>query len=590
MEESKTFNRKLLIIVIGFLFFFLIIVIRLFYLQILCDEECIKKITAEKIPYEVHKIVSVPTYRGSIKDSEGNILVISVPSISVYARPKACRKVEDRNIDTFIKRFSSLTGISPKLLRKYIKSDKTHVWIARGLYKNVENIKRELDVLLKKTGMSICIGYIDDFKRRYLYGRLASNLIGHVDTDGRGIEGIEKMYDDYLGGGIKQVYISYSKSLGRFVTEPIFDSGSFLTTRDVILTINLSAQKVAEEIKREIVSKWNPKKVIIVAMDIKSGDIVAMANYPDYNPNFYRRYRAYRKRNFAVTDLFEPGSTMKPFFISYALWKGYVKENMKIDTGKGITEVYGRKVRDPKRLGMISLKEVIIHSSNVGAIEVAKRLSKRDAEKIMEIFHLDKSFNSLIGEVKPKLPDFSYPANILYASIGQGLSFNTLNLVTAFGSLATGKIVKPRIVKKIVDSTGKTIREEDVKILEEEILDEKTRKWIMDALIKVVEEGTGKRAQSPYFYIAGKTGTAQKFDFHLNRYSKERVTTYFVGIFPAKKPRFVAAIVVDEPKGNNLYGGTVCAPYFKKLVESIAFFYQLEPDKNPQIKREAISP
>ncbi len=586
MEESRIFNRKLLIIVAGFIIAFLIIVIRLLYLQIFCDEECIKNITAERIPYEVNKIVSVPKYRGSIKDAEGNILVISVPSVSVYARPKACQKVEEKSKRVFIKRFSRLTGISPKLIRKYINSEKTHVWIARGLYKNVEKLKRNLDRLLKETGMSICIGYIDDFKRRYLYGKLASNLIGHVNTDGRGIEGIEKMYDEYLGGGIKQVYISYSRSLGRFVTEPIFDTGSLLNIKDVMLTINLSAQKVAEEIKREIVRKWKPKKVIIVAMDINKGDIVVMANYPDYNPDFYQRVKAGRKRNFAVTDLFEPGSTMKPFFISYALWKGYVKRNAKINTGNGVTEVYGRKVRDPQRLGIINLKEIIIHSSNIGAIEVAKRLNKKDAENIIKLFHLDKPFGSLIGEAKPKIPEFSYPANILYASIGQGLSFNTLNLVVAFGALATGKIVKPKIVKSILDSTGKVIREEETEIIKGGILDQKTRKWIMDALIKVVEEGTGKQARSSYFYIAGKTGTAQKFDFALNRYSREKVTTFFVGIFPATNPRFVAAIVVDEPKGKNLYGGTVCAPYFKKLVESLAFFYQLEPDK----KRETISP
>ncbi len=586
MEESRIFNRKLLIIVSGFIIAFIIIAIRLFYLQIICDEECIKNITAERIPYEVNKIVSVPKYRGSIKDAEGNILVMSVPSVSVYARPKACQKVDEKNKRVFIKEFSRLTGVSPKLIRKYINSEKTHVWISRGLYKNVEKLKKNLDRLLKETGMSICIGYIDDFKRRYIYGRLASNLIGHVNTDGRGIEGIEKMYDEYLGGGIKQVYISYSRSLGRFVTEPIFDTGSLLNIKDVMLTINLSAQKVAEEIKREIVREWKPKKVIIVAMDINTGDIVAMANYPDYNPNFYQRFRASRKRNFAVTDLFEPGSTMKPFFISYALWKGYVDENITVNTGKGVTEVFGRRVRDPKRLGTISLQEIIIHSSNVGAIEIARRLSKKDAENIIKIFHLDKPFGSLIGEAKPKIPDFSYPANILYASIGQGLSFNTLNLVVAFGSLATGKIVKPKIVKSIVDSTGKVIREEETEIIKDGILDQKTRKWIMDALIKVVEEGTGKKAKSSYFYIAGKTGTAQKFDFSLNRYSREKVTTFFVGIFPATNPRFVAAIVVDEPKGKNLYGGTVCAPYFKKLVESIAFFYQLEPDK----KRETISP
>ncbi len=578
MQEYKIFNKKLLIIAGGFLLAFTIIIARLFYIQLLCDEDCIKNI-AKNIPYEVYQIISVPQYRGAVKDAKGTILALSVPSISVYARPRACSKVDKKDAERFIAEFSRMTGISKRKLRRIIYSGETHRWIVRGLHKNKEKLKERLIKLLEETGMSICIGYIDDFRRIYPYENIAANLIGHVNADGKGAEGIELLFDDFLKGGLKSVYISYSKSLGRFVTHPVIDTGSFLDVRDVYLTINLSAQKVAEDIKNEIVKEWKPKKVSIVVMDINTGEIIAMANYPTYNPNRYKRYKASFKKNIAVTDLFEPGSTMKPFFISYALEKGYVNDGMIIDTKNGVTEVYGKKVRDPKRLGKISLREVIIHSSNVGSIEVAKRLSKKDAESIIERFHLNETFGTLIGEAKPKIPNFSQPANILYASIGQGLSFNVLNLTVAFGALATGNIVKPQILKKVVDSKENVIFEGEREIIRKNVLKPETRKWILETLIDVVEKGTGRRAKSEYFTIAGKTGTAQKFDVSKGRYSRERVTTFFVGIFPATNPRFVASIMVDEPKGRNVYGGTVCAPYFKRLVEEIAFFFKIEPDK-----------
>ena len=594
MEDYKVFNRKLLFIMVIFFISFVIITGRLFYLQLLCDEDCIKNIVAtEKIPYEVYKIITVPKYRGTIKDSEGTVLVLSVPSVSVYARPKACAKVPKEKVNEFIDKFSRISGISKRRLREIIYSDEAHKWIVRGVYRNKEAFKRNLQEILRDTsrrdeegknkkkepGMSICIGYIDDFKRRYLYGRIAGNILGHVNVDGEGVEGIEYMFDEYLKGGVKKLYISYSKSLGRFVTNPVIDTGSIKDVKDVILTINLSAQKVVEEIKMDIVRRWKPKKVSIVVMDVETGEIVAMANYPDFDPNFFRRYSPSRKRNIAVTDLFEPGSTMKPLFIGYALDRKYIKRDMVIDTGKGVIEVYGRSVRDPKRLGKISLSEIIIHSSNVGAIKVAKRLKAKDVRNIMEMFHLNKTFGTFVGEAKPMLSDFSKPANILYASIGQGISFNTLNLTVAFGALATGYIVKPRILKRVMDSKGDVVLETKREILRDGIFSESTRKWLMRVLIDVVEKGTGRKAKSEYFYIAGKTGTAQKFDFSKGRYSRERVTTFFVGIFPATKPKFVASIVVDEPKGKNLFGGTVCAPYFKRLAENIAFFYRIKPDK-----------
>lgn len=303
-------------------------------------------------------------------------------------------------------------------------------------------------------------------------------------------------------------------------------------------------------------------------MTQKSGEILGLANYPTYDPNNYQKYSPFHRRNFVATDLFEPGSVMKPFFIGQALQKGYVRPGMWIDTEGGKIEVFGRYVKDVKPSGTLTLEQVLIKSSNVGTIKVARYLSKRDVEEILDKIYMKDKFDVLPGEVKPKLPNFNYPANILYASIGQGMASNLLNLCVSFNALATNRVIKPKI-----------LLEEKGQVLRENIFSPQVFRWLQENLRKVVEEGTAKMARSDYFSIAGKTGTSQKFDFSTGRYSREKVVAYFIGYFPATNPRFVAGIMVDNPRGPNPYGGTVSAPYFKELVERVAFYYRLEPDK-----------
>jgi len=385
------------------------------------------------------------------------------------------------------------------------------------------------------------------------------------------------MLNDYLGGGSTTALVYVNKGLGNIFLNPL--QGALGEEKDVLLTIDIGVQSIAERIRDDIVRKWKPKKVSILLMRISDGHILALTTYPYFDPNRFRRYAPEKRRNYVVTDIFEPGSVMKPFFIAWALEKGYVSPNTYIDTGKGSIDVYGRRIGDIKALGKISLREVLIRSSNVGAVKVAKHLSKKDVEHILRLFHLDNRFGIFPGEAKPKISDLSLPANILYTAIGQGLALNTLNLVVAFGALASGEVVQPQIIKEVLDIKGKIVFSSQRVVLRRDVLSERTLNWVREALTLVVEKGTGKRARSRYVSIAGKTGTAQKFDFRRGEYSKEKVVTSFVGFFPAENPRFVGAIVVDEPKGKNLYGGVVSAPYFKELAEQVIFYYGLKPDK-----------
>lgn len=550
MQNLKNSNAKILFISFLLLLGFSILTVRIAYIQLIGRESYVDKVV-EKFPKA--SVVKLSAPRGSIKDRRGNDLAISLPTVSLFAFPHLVQNKEE-----LVRRLSALPEVKEKDLMEKLNSDKKFVWLIRHMDKVYTPYLR---VVIRDTGNDRAVGLQEEYKRFYPHGMLASNLIGFVGIDGQGLEGLEYAFNEVLKGKeIKGVFY-----LGRLAVSPLTED---MTSKDVQLTIDLGVQTILEDIRDKIVKQWNPDMVGILLMDAKTGDILGMASYPTFDPNQYQKSSPSQRRNFLVTDIFEPGSVMKPFFIGEALQKGYVKPGMWIDTEGGRTEVFGRYVKDVKPSRQLTLEQVLIKSSNVGTIKVAHFLSKKDVEELMQKIHMTDRFNLLPGEVKPKLPNFNYPANILYASIGQGIASNLLNLCVSFNALATNRIVKPRI-----------LLDDKPEVLRENIFSPQVSQWLQTNLAKVVEEGTATKARSDYFTIAGKTGTSQKFDFRTGRYSREELVTYFVGYFPASNPKFIAAIMVDRPRGPNPYGGTVAAPYFKELVERVAFYYRLEPDK-----------
>jgi len=550
MQNLRSSNVKIAFLSFLLLIGVVIITGRFFYIQLIGREGYVEKVV-EKFPKA--SVVKLSTPRGSIKDRNGNDLAISIPTISIYAFPQLVENKEE-----LIRRLSAIPEIKERDLLEKLNSDKKFVWLARHLDKAYAPY---IKGAIKDTNNVKAVGLQEEYKRLYPHGSLAGNLLGFVGMDGEGLEGVEYMFNkDLKGRDIKSVFY-----LGKLAIGPITED---METKEIQLTIDLGVQTMLEDIRDKIVKQWNPDRVGILVMDVKSGEILGLSNYPTYDPNNYQKYNPFHRKNFVATDLFEPGSVMKPFFIGQALQKGHVRPGMWIDTEGGRIEVFGRYVKDVKPSGTLTLEHVLIKSSNVGTIKVARYLSKRDVEEILDKIYMKDKFDILPGEAKPKLPNFNYPANILYASIGQGMASNLLNLCVSFNALATNRVVKPKI-----------LLEEKGQVLRENIFSPQVFRWLQENLRKVVEEGTAKMARSDYFSIAGKTGTSQKFDFSTGRYSREKVVAYFIGYFPATNPRFVAGIMVDNPRGPNPYGGTVSAPYFKELVERVAFYYRLEPDK-----------
>jgi Cell division protein FtsI/penicillin-binding protein 2 len=547
------------IYLIAFLVFlgFLVVIIRYTYIQLFGRTAYIERIV-EKFPKAV--VEKVPVYRGAIKDRKGVELAISMPTFSIFAFPKHVQNKEE-----LARRLSAILDQREEEILKKLDTDSKFVWLARNIDKEYINYVRGV---IRDTQNQNAVGIQEDYKRVYPHGHLAGNLIGFVGADGRGLEGIEYMFDNKLHSkGAKKVFL-YSPKGGKLVLNLEEEERDY-KTQDLQLTIDFGVQAILEDIKEKIVKDWSPRRIAIIVIDLQTGDILGLANYPHYDPNHYQRTRPENRRNYAVTDPFEPGSVMKPFFIGQALEKGYIGFNYSVDAEGGRVEFFGRTIRDVHPYRVLSLDQVLIKSSNVGTAKIARFLSKKDVEELFEKIHFKSTFGVLPGEAKPKLPNLNYPANIIYASIGQGLSVNLLNLCVAFGGLATNKIIQPRIVYE---------PNQPPKVLRDKLFSDKVLNWLHKNLIKVVEEGTATQAKSQYFTIAGKTGTAQKFDFRTGKYSMEKVVAYFVGYFPATNPKYVAGIMVDEPKGR-AFGGTAAAPYFKELVERVAFYERLEPDR-----------
>lgn len=568
--SAKSTKKLKIVIFFIFLAYFLILV-RAFYIQIIAGENYVKKVLAD---FPKGRIIKITTYRGSILDKNGQPLAISVPTISIYAFPHLIQNKQE-----LVERFSKILNEPSSQIESAINQNKKFIWIARHIN---ESYKGLVEQAILDTENSKGIGIQNDFKRFYPNQNVASNLIGFVGWGGKGLDGLEYGLNKYLGGKPIDVMTIFAPKEGRMVLKPlsIEDTGA---QDDVYLTIDMGVQSIVEDIKHHIVKDFNPRRVAIVVEDVKNGNILGMATYPDFDPNDYQDYPQRDWRNSAVTDVFEPGSVMKPFFLGYAMAKGYIHRGETCNAHGGKANFYGHTVTDVEHNGILTMSQILIVSSNVCAMKEASHLTKEDAQNVVNLFHLTKPYNIIPGEQAGILPNFYYPINRMFATIGQGIAVNALNLTNAYAALATDNLVKPHIIRKVVNPLGKIIYHEHTEILHKDIFPPNVVDWLHYALEQVVEKGTGIYAKSRYFTIAGKTGTSQIFNFKAGRYSWRKVVAVFAGFFPVSNPRFAAVIVAYDPHPKNgalAWGGSVSAPYFKELVDKISFYYAIRPDKN----------
>jgi cell division protein FtsI (penicillin-binding protein 3) len=566
------YNRKRIkFLSVFLLLWFSVVIIRLVDLQVLEH----KKLKTEVIEQSQDLITVLPT-RGTIFDRTGKILARSLPAASVFFSP-----VKEEPLEKQIKSLHLLKNVlhlSDSEIQKIINSiekRKRFTWIKRKIPIEVaERIKN-----LKLPGIYL----LEENKRFYPQGQLASHLLGGVNVDDYGLAGVEYFYNSFLRGEEGQQLIMKDARRKEYFIETIKETRP---GNDLYLTIDSAIQYFAEKEIQKAVEKFQAEWGTVIISVPQTGEILAMANYPSYDPNFFPPQEKVMV-NRAIQHTFEPGSTVKIITAAAARELSKISFQTYYDCHQGFIVFGGTTVRDHIRLGNLSFSDVFVHSSNVGAIKIAELIGEENLYRIFKTFKFgEKTGIDLPGEESGVVyPLERWHKSSLRVAIGYELSATPLQILRAMNVYATGGyLVKPRVTIDSPRPAWRTIepsidsQSELNRIISPQTASELTRL----VFNQVVEKGTGIEARIDGYEIAGKTGTAQKFDPALRAYSYSKHVASFVGFVPADNPAFSMIVVIDEPKGQLQYGGQVAAPVFREIASKVLLYLHQMPQKLPE--------
>lgn len=576
MEQNKNNNvslrlRKrttLIFLLLSFLFF--AVFFRLFYLQVFAADHLTEKGKDQQM-----REVPVEAGRGTIYDRNGDILAASVSVDSVYASPTEIDRDEAPEIAAAL---SEILGLDEETVLGKLTSGRAFEWIKR-------KVDEDTAFQVKNAGLT-GIGLTTETKRSYPNGILACHALGFVGIDNQGLEGLEAVEDETLTGEdgyILAQYDSHGQEIaGSNKTYVQPKSGSSL-----VLTIDENIQYFCErELDALMSSSVNPKGATAIVMDPDTGEILALAVRPGYDPNHYSDYEAALWRNTSVSDFFEPGSTAKIMTISAALEEGAVDED---DTfyDPGYIMVGKVKIRCWSRTphGSETFVEVAENSCNPAFVQVGQRI---DADDNLTFYHYLKSFGvgqltgiSLPGESAGSLQNLEEAdkvnaVDVANMYIGQGYGLTSIQLITAVSAAVNGgTLMEPQLVKAVLDSDGNITEEIEPKEVRR-VISAETSERVCRILESVVANGTGNKAYIEGYRVGGKTGTAQKF---VNgTYSSSKYVASFIGAAPMDDPEIVCLVVIDEPGSYPIYGGTIAAPVCKRIMEDTLVYLGVEPE------------
>jgi cell division protein FtsI (penicillin-binding protein 3) len=499
------------------------------------------------------RYVELRPRRGAITDRSGLTLAASADAPSIAASPAALRELSPAELS----RLALALALDPGALEKKARRASKFVWLKRHVSPAEAKAVQGLEG----------VGVFKEARRYYTSRSLASQLVGFVDDDGAGLEGIELAFNEVLQGDVARVS-SVRDARGHAVLYEAPVPEAMLAGARVELAIDAGLQLAAEQALARAVAQARAAAGMLVAMDPRTGEVLALANAPTFNPNLPRKGGLLRNR--AVLDSFEPGSTFKIFTIAGALDAGVLQPGDTIDCEKGSYQVGGHRIHDHRALGWASPSHIVITSSNIGAAKIGARLGRERLQKTLLAFGFgEKSGTELPGEPRGAVP---FPkADIVLAtmSFGQGVTATPLQITFAAAAVANGgMLMKPILVRRVVDPlTGAVLSQTEPTPVRRAVTRESAAvltSWLEGVISD--PDGTGKRARLEGWRAAGKTGTAQKADPVTRRYSVDKRFSSFVGFAPADAPRIVIGVFIDEPKGD-VYGGDVAAPAFREVAD-----------------------
>jgi len=546
--HSGIFRSRQLAVFLFFLLALAFLLLRLLYLQV------IKHNFYSKIANEQHTVsIELPPRRGIVFDRNMRVLAVNLNSDSVFAN---ARQIKNKRLAA--KQLASILHLNERYVSQRLARDKGFVWIKRKITPSESaQIKSS-----KIEGIEI----IKESKRFYPNKDLACHALGTVDIDNTGLEGLELYYDKYLkgeSGWLVSTQDAKRKVLESYQYEFIPPKNGF----NLILTVDEVIQHIAERELAKMYDKYNAKDAFIIVMDPRSGDILALANLPSYDLNDFNKRPMESIRNRAINDFFEPGSVFKIVTASAALEEKVVDFNSQFYCENGAYKIGRRILHDHTPHGTLTFKEVIEKSSNIGTVKVASLFGPNKMYKYMKAFGFyDRTGIDMPGEAvgMNRLPSKWSGVSMLAIPMGQEVTTTAMQLACAISAIANdGVVVRPHILKEIVDENGQVIKEFPPKAIRRAISPQTAAK-VRSILMGVVETGTGKKAKIEDYNVGGKTGTAQKVEGGV--YSHDRFIASFIGFAPVEKPILAVVVCVDEPHPV-YYGGDVAAPVFKNVVD-----------------------
>ncbi len=565
---------------LDFLFWFFVVVLILIILRLL------KVQIADHIYYtslsnaQYYTKVTLLAKRGLIFDREGRILVTNLVETQIGADPFYLKSV-DADINKVSEELAKIFGGEKRYyLEKLSDVSKRFVWLVKNATtEEVSKFDAFVNSLKEQKERRIYRGIvkIERFKRYYPYGKLASHVLGAVNIDGKALMGVEFEFDEILRG--KDGYMKLTRDARGDVKASVeVEKVEPMDGYNLKLSIDVGVQTIIENELRRAINEFEAEAGVVIVVDPRTGDILGLSSYPDFDPNNYWLFTTENFKNRAVIDAFEPGSTFKVVPASLLLEKDPNKLYSKVNVDGGKSIIKGVKVVDFKPNDVLSFSDILKYSSNIGMAKLGLELNKVEFYRHIRNF----GFGTYTGIRLPaeskgevKTPDKWSPASKIYMSFGYELRATALQIAMAYASIANGGVlVQPRIVKEILDSEGKVVKSFPV-VYVRRVVSEKVARILTEILEEVVNEGTGVQAKVEGLRIAGKTGTAQIYESGF--YSKARYRASFVGFFPVEKPKFVCFVMLESPK-KNYAGGVVAAPVFKRIAEQLIKLSPIESE------------
>ena len=524
--------------------------------------------------------IDIKPNRGAVYDRNGNAIAISIATESVYINPRTIRSADEKeknrqDKDEVIASLASILELDEAEVAEKVEKDVSFAYIKRHITDEQAELLHELDYK--------GVYFLEESQRSYPKGTLASQVIGFAGIDNQGLNGIELQYDNTLLGNPGKFLMEYDGA-GNEIPQA---SQSYIPSEpgcDIYLTLDETIQYVVERELKQVVQEQDAAGATAIVMDVKTGAVLAMANYPDYNPNDYGSVDSSLWTNFAVNGLYEPGSTFKILTTAMGLEERVTSLNDGFYCA-GYQYIGKLKMRCHKAAGhgAESFTQGVANSCNPVFVEVSRRVGMEKFYDYLEGFGMTQPTGiDLPGEAYSLIvPEkTAVPYDLAAMSIGQSNAFTPIQMITAISAVANGgELMKPYIIEKIVDPDGETVKQSAPEVVRR-VISEETAREVWAALETVVSSGTGKQGQIEGYTVAGKTGTAEKVSN--GTYSNARLVS-FAGFAPADNPQIACLVLVDEP--NDAHGGSTAGPVFQNIMEDTLRY--LEVPKNVTVSEGA---